>query len=230
MTEISVCFCSRGRPASLARALASLLDTADDPAEIKITVAIDQDDEAMAQALRNFGTDPATTVLGRPEVYFWVAPERYGYTGLHHYLNALAKMAKGRWVMWFNDDMAMKTQGWDTVVRAAPQGVLWPAANHVAHANIAPIWPRAWSDATGYVTPTMHMDTWLQYVAEHLGCHHKIPVEIEHDRFDVTGNPAHDDPTYREGRALLGPEGMHSDFGPAMARLGEYIETVRGLL
>ena len=135
-----------------------------------------------------------------------MAPERYGYTGLHRYLNELAKQASGRWLMWFNDDMLVETEGWDKVIRANREAILWPSANHVHHANIAPIWPKSWSDAAGMVTPTTHMDTWLQGVGDRLGRHDKIGVRLTHDRADVTGS--NNDLTYQEGRQKLGPEGM----------------------
>jgi hypothetical protein len=104
--------------------------------------------------------------------------------------------------------MRMQTPGWDTVVRGWRDAILWPNANHVPHANIVPAWPRAWSDAMGHVSPTMHLDTYLQRLGETIGRHDKIPVHVLHDRADVTGS--HDDQTYREGRWLLGPEGVTS--------------------
>ena len=192
---VSVCFASRGRPSSLLRAVTGLLALADDPAAVEVIVAADPDDGATHEAL---GLVPQARV--------WVAPERFGYNRLHDYLNPLAKQAQGEWLMWFNDDMIMKTQGWDTIVRGADPAVLWPGANHVQHANIAPIWPRAWAEALGHASPTSHMDTYLQRLGEALGKHVRIPVEIVHDRFDVTGH--HHDATYAEGRELLGPEGM----------------------
>jgi hypothetical protein len=219
---ISVCFASRGRPASVRDAVFGLLELADCPGDIEVIIAMDPDDPEREEAIK------ALELYRYPQIRVWTAPERYGYTGLHHYLNALAEQAQGAWIMWWNDDMRMQTEGWDSIVIDSPQGVLWPHANHVEHANIAPIWPKAWSDAVGIVTPTTHMDTWLQYVAEQLGCHHKIPVEIVHDRADVTGN--HDDVTYAQGRKLLGSEGMAPDFGPALSQLPAYVETVRKLL
>lgn len=217
--DISLVFTSRGRPGDLAETLDGLWKLADHPAGLEAIVGIDPDDETMQTIFR--------PVLP-PRCWCWTAPERYGYQGLHLYLNQLATKARGSWLMWWNDDMRMQTQGWDTIIRLAPQGVLWPAANHVHHANIAPIWPKAWSDAAGLVTPTMHMDTWLQYVGEHLGLHHQVPIEIIHDRADVTGN--HDDQTYAEGRKPMGPEGMSPDFGPAMTHFPAYVEAVRKVL
>lgn len=203
---ISVVFTSRGRPGDLVEVLEGLWDQATYPSELEMIVAVDPDDDATRAAE---GDLP-------PGARLWTAPERYGYTGLHLYLNQLATLADpaSHWLMWFNDDMRLLTPGWDVIVREHRDAILWPRANHVHHANIAPIWPKAWSDAAGCVSPTTHMDTWLQRVGERLGCHDRIPVEIVHDRADLTGN--HDDATYHEGRFLLGPEGMHGHFPSEM--------------
>lgn len=223
MPEISVTFTSRGRPASLRDAVTGLLDSAADRAAIEVIVAVDPDDPERG---------PAASLLEPllPQVRLWTAPRRYGYTGLHLYLNQLAAMAAGRWLLWWNDDMRMQTAGWDTIIRGHRPAILWPRANHVHHANIVPAWPKAWSDALGHVSPTTHMDTYLQYLGDALGRHDRVPIEIVHDRADVTGN--HDDRTYAEGRKLLGPEGMAPGFDPAAmhAQLAADAQTIRQLL
>lgn len=196
--DISVIFASRGRPESLGEAVRSLTDHAADFLSLEIIAAVDPDDEVTLSASLP------------PLLELWVAPERWGYTQLHKYLNALAEKASGTWLMWWNDDMRMLTAGWDDVIRGNRPAVIWPYANHVSHANIAPAWPRAWSLHLGYASPTSHMDTYWQRVGEQLGRHDRVPVEIMHDRADVTGN--HRDQTYAEGRELLGPEGMVPEF------------------
>lgn len=218
--DISITFTSRGRPVDLVEALHGLWALADEPERLAAVVAVDPDDEA-TQAVEN--VLPSRCRL-------WVAPERYGYNGLHLYLNQITRpsMVQGKWLMWFNDDMRMQTRGWDTVIRNSPPGVLWPRANHVGHANVCPIWPAAWTHATGYVSANMHLDTWLQWAAEALGCHYPVDIEIVHDRADVTGN--HDDATYREGRFLLGPEGMVPEFQATMAAFPSWVETVRKVM
>jgi hypothetical protein len=222
MTGISVVFTSRGRPESLLAACGSLVSQAAAPDEIEIIVAVDPDDETVP--------DTPDPMLGDFRLRLWTAPERYGYTGLHLYLNQLAKMAAGTWCLWFNDDMRMLTPGWDLIVRASRPAVLWPSANHCHHANIVPAWPRAWSDAMGRVSPTTHMDTYLQYLGEALGRHDRVPVEVLHDRADVTGG--HDDATYAEGRKLLGSEGMVPGFDGASVRASVEADAaiIRGLL
>lgn len=216
---VSVTFCSRGRPESCGRVLESLFGNAGDPGRIEAIIGVDPDEdiEAYAAAL----PDGAR---------LWIAPERYGYTRLHDYLNALVKMAAGEWCFWVNDDMTCLTPGWDEVIAGCEPAILWPHANHVSHANIAPIWPKAWSDALGYASPTSHMDTYLQRLGEAVGRHQPVPVEILHDRADVTGG--HNDQTYAEGRARLGPEGMVPGFDAAAfhARVAADAEVIRGLL
>lgn len=220
MPEISVVFTSRARPESLRAAVGSLLHHADDPAAVEVIVAVDPDDTATLAAAPSF----------QPQVALWTAPERWGYNRLHDYLNQLAKMASAPWCQWFNDDMRMQTRGWDTVVRGHRPAVLWPHANHVHHANIVPAWPRAWSDAMGHVSPTTHMDTYLQYLGDALGRHDKVPVEVLHDRADVTGG--HDDATYAQGRKLLGSEGMAPgyDYSAVREQVAADAEVIRRLL
>jgi len=213
--EVSVCFASRGRPESLAETVAQLVALAAEPDAIEVLIAADPDDEA------------THTAALPPQARVWVAPERYGYTGLHRYLNALASRAAGEWILWWNDDMRMVTPGWDKIIRSNRPAVLWPHANHVHHANIAPAWPKAWSDAMGHVSPTTHMDTYLQRLGEALGRHDPVAVEITHDRADVTGN--HDDQTYAEGRKLLGPEGMVDEVFP-YDQVARDAAVIRGLL
>lgn len=182
---ISVLCPSRGRPDSLATSAASLLQLADDPARVEILVAIDPDDTSYEQ-------------FAYPSVKVWVAPERYGYSQLHRYANELLKFAAGDWLLNWNDDAVMLTQGWDSIVEAQPPAVLWPGHNHDQYPcnNIFPIWPAAWSRHIGHVSLNTHMDTWWQIIGDQAGGQRHIPVQVRHDRFDLTG--LHNDQTYAE--------------------------------
>lgn len=230
---ITIMFASRGRPAALGHALWSLWNNADRPERLEARIAVDPDDVISARGLIGYDDtfEPGQIKRSRmlpPGTELHVMPERFGYTRLHDYLNALASEGGRTWSMWFNDDMRMLTPGWDTFVCNHRPAILWPEANHVQHANIAPIWPTSWADANNMVTPTTHMDTFLQRVGEYLGRHDRIPVKIEHQRADVTG--LHDDQTYAEGRKLLGPEGMVGEFPSGL--VGPFAERVKaeGLL
>lgn len=195
---ISLLCPTRGRPASLARSAASLLDLADAPDAVEILAMADPDDPA-----------PPGAYLQVPAILS-VAPERYGYRRLHEYYNALAAMASGEWLMIWNDDARMLTRGWDRIIGGQQPGVLWMKANHCGGGNLFPAWPAEWTRALGHVSLSPHCDMWIQHIGQELGCQRQVPVEILHDRKDVTGG--HDDLTYAEGRGPLGPNGTDGPF------------------
>ena len=190
------------------------------PGVVVGVVALDPDDPDRSESLH------AVLDVTDHEV-IWTAPERYGYAGLHRYYNQLAAMATGDWLMVWNDDARMLTPSWDAVIGWQPPAVLWPQANHSPHACTFPVWPRAWSTATGHVSLSPHCDTWMQRTGEQTAML-RIPVSVLHDRYDVTGS--HGDQTYAEGRALLGPEGMAGDFAAHYPQIQADAEIIRGLM
>jgi len=184
--NISVLLPSRGRPGPLAESIASLDGNADDPGQVQILIAADPDDE------------PTWSFPARQPSVTWIAPGRYGYVRLHEYVNQIARMASGDWLMLWNDDARMLTPGWDTIITGSPPGVLWSAANHDGHCNLFPAWPRSWTDAIGHVSLCWNCDTWMQEIGAAVGRQWQVPVRVFHDRADITGG--HDDQTWEEGR------------------------------
>jgi hypothetical protein len=195
---------SRGRPTSLLAAINSLKWNACYPANVEVLVAADPGDQETVAVARI------------AKAWHWTAPERYGYARLHEYYNHLATLAHGDWLLVWNDDAIMVTEGWDEIIRAQDPAVLWLGANHHHTASMFPAWPRAWAVATGHVSPVPHNDTFLQHLGEVLGRLVKVPVEVRHDRADVTG--ANDDATYAEGRGRIGPDGMVDGYDHGLER------------
>src|SRR5712692_5651429 len=192
---ISVLLPTRGRPEALADSIDSLLDNASNQAEVEILLAVDPD-ESGAYALHDFS----------PGVHTWVAPQRFGYARLHEYINFLASKAQGEWLMLWNDDARMQTPGWDKIIcshaaDSLPQEVLWPLVNHDAGGNLFPVWPKWWADVTGYVSLSPNNDVWVSEIGRRLGVEARVPVQVFHDRADITGG--HNDQTFAEGRALM---------------------------
>lgn len=211
---ISVLLPSRGRPNALVESIGGLLDLADRPGTVQVLVGADPDDEA-------------TLKMDLPwQASIWVAPERFGYSRLHEYVNRLAEQADGGWLMLWNDDARMLTDGWDSAITAEPAGVLWPRSNDIATCNTFPIWPRTWTDRIGHVSLSPHCDSWIQYLGQSLDRHERVGIEILHDRADLTGG--HDDQTRAESLAGY----RTADYGsPAMdaARAAD-VATLRTLL
>lgn len=184
---ISVLLPSRGRPKPLAECIGSLLGLADRPGAIQVLIAADPDDLDTREADLPW---QAST---------WTAPERYGYARLNEYVNRLAEQADGNWLMLWNDDARMLTEGWDTAVHEQQPTVLWPHSNDIPTCNTFPIWPRSWTDHLGHVSLSPHCDSWIQFLGQTLGRHERVDVEILHDRADLTGG--HDDQTRAESIA-----------------------------
>lgn len=213
---ISVLLPSRGRPKPLTESVASVLDQADRPGSIEILIAADPD-------------DPDTHGVDLPwQARVWTAAERYGYPRLHEYVNRLAEQADGDWLMLWNDDARLLTEGWDAIVRAQDHSVLWPHSNDIPTCNTFPIWPRAWTDHLGHVSLSPHCDSWIQFLGQTLGRHQRIDVEILHDRADLTGG--HDDQTRAESlagyrTADYGSHAMESARAADVTALRQYLNS-----
>jgi len=177
---ISVLLPSRGRPADLAKAADSLLTLAADPGAVEILAAADPDDEAMTLA---------RAWLPR-QIQVWTVPERFGYKRINEYFNALAALAKGEWLLLFNDDAAMLTPGWDAVIRGEAPGILWPEADYAPAINTFPVIPCAWVRHLGYVSLDQSADMWWYELGLRTETQRKIPVSIHHAHMcgDATAN------------------------------------------
>lgn len=213
---ISVLLPSRGRPAALRRTVCLLLGLADDPDGVEVLVGADADDPETIAVARDLGLTA------------WVAETRLGYDQLHRYVNQLAMMASGTWLMLWNDDALMTTASWDTVVRRQAPGVLWPKHNDQLECNIFPVWPRSWTDAIGHVSLSPQCDSWMQEIGAAVGRQWVIDVSVSHETVRLTGEQP--DQTFLD--AQPGAERRTEEFGMPLYRLARQHDAavVRGLL
>jgi hypothetical protein len=184
---ISVLLPTRGRTHLLPSSILSLLDNADRPQDVQICYAVDRDDDR---------TVDVTYELARSHDNVTVT-DRYGYAGLHHYVNTLAKRASGEWLFLWNDDAVMLTAGWDTLIRAWPtKYILDTWSNHPPETCVFPIVPTEWVRGIGHFSLNAHNDTWWQEIGLWIKRLVRIDVDVLHNRHDLTG--LNDDETYRE--------------------------------
>lgn len=212
---ISILCPTRARPELYKRSIVSLLDNADNPANVQILARLDEDDDYHAYE-------------GLPGMLLVDLP--YGYEGQHRYNNQLAEHATGDWLMIWNDDALCKTQSWDSIIEShAGRFELLSLDNNQPKAyGCFPVVPRKWFEACGHLSLDCRVDTWLNEVAKGAGCFVDEPrVYIFHDRADLTGN--NDDEVYKTRY-------LHADFytsfdKPEMqaARQAD-VEVIRALL
>ena len=141
--SISVLLPTRGRPEASLKSIQGMVDLADNPADLEFLLAIDDDDTASAEYFTEHlvpwfeAADVDCTIYQMP---------RWGYLQLHKYNNYLGGMSKGAWVVFWNDDAVMQTQGWDTeIVKHTGEFKLLAFDTHNLHPySIFPILPRDW--------------------------------------------------------------------------------------
>jgi len=208
-TSISVLLPTRGRTDALSRSVMTLIDTAADAARLEIMLAFDQDD---ADSTRYFQKHIAPMIDSSGACYTALQTPRLGYIRLNEYVNVLAKHSQGHWLMFWNDDAVMKTLNWDLRVREHDgyfRVLRMPTHNQHPYA-IFPILPRQWYDMFDYISDHQISDAWVSQIAYMLDIMHNIPVEVVHDRHDLTGN--NEDDTFRQRVMLEGQPNDPRDF------------------
>ena len=207
--DIAILLATRGRTESLGRCIHSLINLADNPDQLQLMFAFDDDDKIGEKYFH----DELQPWLEQREIsFFAVKFPRQGYHRLNVYNNKMSQYTDSHWLMIWNDDAVMETQGWDTeIMKRQGEFKLLAVHTHRDHPySIFPILPRKWYDLLGYISPHSVQDGWLSQQAYMLDIYERIPVWVLHDRADITGN--NNDATFRERAALEGRPNDPNDF------------------
>jgi hypothetical protein len=185
--DIAVLLATRGRTKALSLAITSLINKATNKNKIEIILGFDRDDYV------GFGyfNDVIKHWLHENKISYKVSiTERYGYGQINKYINLLANMAQANWLIAYNDDTIMETQGWDTqITKFNGQFKILSVITHNEHPySIFPIIPQAWVKVLGRVSRHQLFDTEVSQMAYLLDIFERIPVCVTHDRVDLTGN------------------------------------------
>jgi hypothetical protein len=206
---IAVLLPTRGRSDALERSVKSLFNLADNPDNIQLMLGFDEDD---AEGISAF-EDLLQPWLDEHGVnYTAMSFEPLGYTRLNEYVNTLAHASDSDWLFFWNDDAFVETKGWDTVIQShTGEFKLLAVHTHNDHPySIFPIAPRAWLDHMGHLSPHQISDAWLSQQAYMLDIWERIPVNVVHDRHDLTGN--NDDATFQNRVMFEGNPSSPHDF------------------
>jgi hypothetical protein len=203
--KLAILLPTRGRSEALGKSVRSLIDLADDYTQIQIMFAFDKDDSVG----RGYFDQELKPYLDSVKAsYTAMLFDPLGYIRLHVYNNKLAQYTDSDWLVIWNDDAIMQTQGWDTeILKYNGDFKLLAFHTHNDHPySIFPIVPRKWYELLGYISPHPTQDGWLSQQAYMLDIWQRIPVDVLHDRHDLTGN--NNDTTFQT-RAML--EGKPDD-------------------
>lgn len=185
--KISILLATRKRTDMLKNSLASLINLASDPNNLEIMLAFDNDDEETFSWVEE---NVLTDLDDKGVSYTCMSFDRLGYIRLNEYYNTLALEADGDWLFFWGDDAIMETQDWDKeVIAYTGKFRVLRALTHKCHPlAIFPIVPKKWVDMFGYFSAHQLNDNWVSQVAYIADVMETIQIDIEHDRFDLTGN------------------------------------------
>jgi hypothetical protein len=184
---ISVLCPTRGRPTLLRQSYESLLETAARPQDVEFLAAVDPDDFEVNVSSVSWLPDSAVRVM----------PERYGYDGLHVYYQRLAAIARGDWLLIWNDDAVMLTPSWDNIVEQQPPTVLVAdiQSPHSPLCCFPAVRRTAVQALSKFSTNNPHVDTFWQDVGRatgtivsvgvHANCKSAVKPEQTHGYYDV---------------------------------------------
>jgi len=193
--SISVLLPTRGRPEVSLKSIQGMVDLADKPEDLEFLIAVDDDDDATVE----YYTEHLIPWFEHANVdcTIYQVP-RWGYLQLHQYNNYLGGQSTGAWVVFWNDDAIMQTQGWDTeIMKHTGEFKLLAFDTHNLHPySIFPILPRDWIILFEKLSEHQQTDAWVSQIAYLADCYERIPVKVLHDRADLTGN--NNDDTYKQ--------------------------------
>ena len=197
MKKISVLLATRGRPEMLDKSIDSLLSNISNTDNIEIMLGIDNDDQATLDFVQDeeFQTKMQDTYNVDVQAVLF---DRLGYKNLHQYMNTLWGQASGEWLMLWNDDAIMDSKDWDLEIGKFDDQFALLKFNQVNHSHpyaLFPVIPTDWCRLIGNFSLNSQNDAWLNLIAKPLGIIKDIPVDVVHDRFDLTGN--NDDEIFR---------------------------------
>lgn len=164
--EILVSFLipTRKRLGMLRASLASLRDTCSDPSNFEAIVIFDEDDVETIDSFKKLYFDFQVKL---------VVSKRYGYYGLHHYLNNAYKICSGKWFWLWNDDLKMVGKNWDLVIQEYgdkflilnPGNINPQWKEYCIDATISPVVPAKWFEILGRFSAYSQYDTYVNSVA-----------------------------------------------------------------
>ena len=218
--KLSLYWTTRNRVGYLAYVISSWLQNANNPENIEILVAIDEDDSQTEEVLEQI--NHCTHMISGNDISY-IKTERYGHEYIDRYHNQIGKIFTGECLMAICDDMICDTKGWDDILISSLQinshkpTFIWTDCdtNNIANGAYSPL-PRLWGINRKWYETTQHVVGWRagdEYF-KRLLTRVENSVEIVKPKFQVYNLRQENDTTYNEGRGALKPadRGSCDDF------------------
>ena len=188
---------TRKRFELLKKTVVSLIEKCDNIENIQLMCRFDDDDFETYSIFKKWVNDIYPNVNKKIIIGY-----KYTYKLIHEYWNEMAQYADGDWLLHFNDDMVMETEGLDKEIKKFDGKFLLLVNRESNRPNFffpsAGCLPKKWVEVVGWLAKEKRNDEWTRDLAEELGIIEEGGYTIYHDRYDLTGN--NKDETYESGR------------------------------
>ena len=232
---ISVSLPTRGRPTLLTQAIHSLHEKSAFPDKIEYLFRADTDDKETIEACTSL-------VHSLPQATLVVEPRGAGYVNIHHWHGRLCQLARGDWLLIFNDDAIMTTPRWDEIISTLPAdyfpcpdvALAFFVSKDRPGCNEFFILRRTGVEILGYFSLSPHADNWLHRVYTQLKACGTLPqIIVEHNSHLMTDQTRQDSvAAYANGalaRATLESYEAQLGIKDSVGKLRTYIDTVYGV-
>lgn len=136
--------------------------------------------------------------MGETAIEVMTGPRRDGYDSLHEFVEEMCAVARGDFLLLFNDDLTMDTQGWDTeIARFRDEFCVlhWQISPNRMGKNLFPVVHRKVHQIIGHFSKCGFCDTWVEDIARRAGIERFCPIRGTHRQREILENP---DTTCRE--------------------------------
>ena len=180
---VSVLLPTRGRPASLMESIDSLFSLAK-LRSMEFILKIDEDDSETLKAYESL-----KQILPCKAI---VSGRGRGYLDMHEWVNQMARLATGDWMLLWNDDARMATHDWDLLLFAGSinEKATWHGVSDICmfiastigrpSANEFCFVRRKVIEVIGHWSMNPHNDTWIFAVMAFLSSVFAVPIEVKH--------------------------------------------------
>lgn len=223
---VSVLLCTRGRPGWLVKSVESLMERAVNKDKIEFVFRADSDDHASIETCRRL-------MDKYPHSQLWISPRGRGYLDIHQWTYALARLARGDWLLVWNDDAMMTTDHWDHLLlhsgvecwhNVRDVYMLVTPTNGRPGCNEFYFLRRKVVDILGHISLSPHTDNWVTRVMAPLASVAFVPIYIDHYSGQMTDQTRHDSvAAYADGATAR--ETLESEW--AQRAIQEDIRTLR---
>jgi len=159
----SILIPTRNRFDSLLKAINSIVNTTKDLSRVEILIRFDEDDESSISRIKELPTDEIDINI--------IIGKRYKYEELHRYVNEMCEETKGEFIVWFNDDCIIQSNGWDDIIAEYIGKTIcfYPNNKKTGSGNIFPIISRKIYETLGHFSLSQQVDTWQAHVCNKAG-------------------------------------------------------------